>query len=102
MTAPERAELEALGLSATCAEVLRHLWDYLDDEIGARQGERLRAHLSDCTTCRSYEQFQTGFLDELARLRRQLDAPDEVRERVAARLRAEGCGCWESARRRRS
>ena len=29
MSAPARSQLEELGLSTTCAEVLHHLWDYL-------------------------------------------------------------------------
>ena len=33
MSAPARSQLEELGLSATCAEVLHHLWDYLDEQI---------------------------------------------------------------------
>jgi hypothetical protein len=33
MSAPARTQLEEMGLSPTCAEVLRHLWDYLDDQI---------------------------------------------------------------------
>lgn len=47
MTAPTRTELETLGISANCADVLRHLWDFLDDQITPEGAERLRAHIED-------------------------------------------------------
>ena len=100
MSAPANTQLEAMGLSSTCAEVLRHLWDYLDDELTGAGAERLRAHLETCAQCREYEGFQTCFLETLARLRRELDAPSTVRERVAETLRSEGCRCWEQATKR--
>ena len=101
MNAPARSQLEDMGLSSTCVDVLRHLWDYLDEEITPTGAERLRAHIESCTTCKEYEGFQTCFLDTLARLRRELEAPQTVRERIAEQLRAEGCRCWEQARKTR-
>ena len=41
MSAPARSKLESLGLSASCAEVLTHLWDYLDEQITPTSAERL-------------------------------------------------------------
>ncbi len=99
MSAPARAQLEELGLSATCVDVLRHLWDYLDDELTPAGAERLRSHIATCATCREFEGFQSCFLDGLARLRRELDAPTSLREKVAEKLRGEGCRCWEQAKR---
>ena len=98
MSAPARAHLEGLGLSASCVDVLRHLWDYIDDEITASSAERLRAHIASCAQCSEFEGFQTCFLESVARLRRELDAPSSVRERLAEKLRGEGCRCWEQAR----
>ena len=48
MSAPVRSKLEALGLSASCAEVLAHLWDYLDEQITPTSAERLQAHIATC------------------------------------------------------
>jgi anti-sigma factor (TIGR02949 family) len=100
MSAPARSQLEGLGLSSTCVDVLRHLWDYLDDEITPAGAERLRKHIESCAQCREFEGFQTCFLDSLAHLRRELDAPATVRDRLAEKLRHEGCKCWEQARKR--
>ena len=98
MSAPARTQLEGLGLSATCVDVLRHLWDFLDDEITPAGKARLQAHIDQCATCREFEGFQSCFLEGLAKLRRHFDAPSGVREKLAEKLRGEGCGCWEKAK----
>lgn len=95
MSAPAKDQLQALGLSSTCADVLRHLWDYLDDEISPTGAEKLRAHIASCPQCRGYEEFQECFLQAVARLRAGLDAPESLRERLATGLREQGCSCWE-------
>ena len=94
MTAPTRSRLEELGLSAACAEVLRHLWDYLDDQMTPAGAERLRVHIAGCATCREYEVFQECFLAAVSRIRADLGAPASLRERLAEGLREQGCGCW--------
>jgi predicted anti-sigma-YlaC factor YlaD len=35
-----------------CPEVRRCLWEYLDQELGAKEAASVRAHLSDCAGCR--------------------------------------------------
>lgn len=100
MRAPARSQLEDLGLSATCAEVLHHLWDYLDDQITPSGAERLRAHIASCPQCRDYEVYQECFLQTVARLRQELEAPESLRERLAGRLKDQGCGCWDKVRKR--
>jgi anti-sigma factor (TIGR02949 family) len=98
MSAPARVQLEALGLSSTCADVLHHLWDYLDDQITPEGAERLRAHIAACPECESYELYQSCFLDAVKRLRVDLGAPDALREKLAAGLKEQGCGCWGKVR----
>ena len=99
MSAPARTQLEGLGLSSSCADVLRHLWDYLDDEITPAGAARLRTHIAGCAQCREYEGFQSCFLDALAKLRAEVGgAPTEFRERLAAKLKGQGCGCWSKFR----
>lgn len=102
MSAPPRNQLEALGLSASCADVVRHLWDYLDDQLTPEGAERLRAHMASCTTCRGYSDYQACFLEAVARVRTKSDAPVSLRERLAEGLKSEGCSCWEAARKERS
>ncbi|MEO8623769.1 MAG: zf-HC2 domain-containing protein [bacterium] len=102
MSAPARTQLEGLGLSSNCVDVLRHLWDYLDDELTPRGAERLRAHIASCAQCREYEGYQECFLDTLAKLREQIGAPDGLRTKLAEKLKGQGCGCWNKVRRERS
>ena len=99
MSAPARTQLEGLGLSASCVDVLRHLWDYLDDEMTPRGADRLRAHIATCEQCRELEGYQSCFLDTLAQLRSEFHAPTELRQRLADKLKGQGCGCWEKVRR---
>jgi anti-sigma factor (TIGR02949 family) len=99
MSAPARSQLEELGLSATCAEVLHHLWDYLDDQITPAGAERLRAHIAACKQCQQYEDYQECFLRAVAGLRQELGAPESLRERLAERLKGQGCSCWNKVRR---
>ena len=98
MSAPPRLQLEALGLSSACADVLRHLWDYLDDQVTPEGGQRLRAHIASCTTCQSYEMYQSCFLEAVRRLRVELGAPSALRAKLAEGLKEQGCGCWEKVR----
>jgi len=98
MTTSARARLDELGLSESCLEVVRHLWDYLDAELTPDGAERLRAHLASCEQCRGYGDYQSCFFDALARLKANLDAPTELREKLAEKLKGEGCGCWSKAR----
>ncbi len=98
MSAPARVQLEALGLTTACADVLRHLWDYLDDQITPHGAERLRAHIATCSKCQSYEVYQSCFLEAVKKLRVELGAPDALREKLAEGLKGQGCGCWEKVR----
>jgi len=98
MSAPTQTTLESLGLSTSCVEVLRHLWEYLDHEMTPAGSERLRAHIASCAQCRQYEGYQSCFLEALAKLKANLGAPATLREKVAEKLRGEGCGCWSKAR----
>ena len=98
MSAPARTQLESLGLSSSCVDVLRHLWDYLDDEMTPGGAQRLHAHIAGCAQCREYEGYQKGFLDALATLRAEFGAPTELRQRLADKLKSQGCGCWHKVR----
>ena len=98
MSAPARDQLEGLGLSSSCADVIRHLWDYLDDELAPDGAERLRTHIAGCSECQSYEVYQSCFLEAVKKLRTSLGASGPLRERLAEGLKAQGCGCWNTVR----
>ena len=57
-----RSKLEALGLSTACADVLRHLWDYLDEQI-TPTGRATRGRTSPVRACQPYEVYQACFLE---------------------------------------
>jgi len=99
MSAPARSKLESLGLSASCAEVLTHLWDYLDEQITPTSAERLEAHIATCAQCKQYEEYQECFLRAMSSLKQELTAPSSLRERLAERLKGQGCGCWNKVSR---
>lgn len=95
MSAPARAQFEELGISSNCVEVLRHLWDYLDEELTPDGAERLRMHIESCAKCKAMEGYQACFLDTMRRLRAQFAAPSELRASLAEKLKGQGCGCWD-------
>ncbi len=98
MSSATRVRLEELGLSASCVEVMQHLWDYLDEEMTPDGARRLRAHLEECTQCRNFGEYQSCFFDALAKLKAHLNAPSDLRDKLAEKLKREGCGCWDKAR----
>ena len=95
MSAPAHPHLAELGLSASCVEVLCHLWDYLDEELTVDGAERLRLHIESCEQCKRMEVYQACFLETMSRLRAQFGAPNDLRARLAEKLRGQGCGCWD-------
>ena len=77
-------------LPPECLEMLKHVWDYLDDQLTDEKTDQLRAHLAACRGCFEYKTFQENFLDAVSTLRDRPGAPPELREKVLASLRQEG------------
>jgi anti-sigma factor RsiW len=50
-----------------CPEVERCLWEYLDQELGAKEAASVQAHLSDCAHCRPAYCCDRALLALLAR-----------------------------------
>jgi mycothiol system anti-sigma-R factor len=65
-----------------CEQVIRSVWDYLDDEIDADRKERIRHHLELCDHCRDQYTFEGAFIRSVSRL---LDADDDA-ESLRARI----------------
>ncbi len=77
-------------LPPECLEVLKHVWDYLDDRLTVETTERLRAHIAECQGCFRYKTFQENFLDAVGALRLRAGASPALREKVLHTLREEG------------
>ncbi|HVZ78130.1 MAG TPA: zf-HC2 domain-containing protein [Gemmatimonadaceae bacterium] len=77
-------------LPPECMEVLKHVWDFLDDQMSEDATERLRAHIAGCEGCFQYATFQQNFLDALGAMRRRWGVKPELREKVLTALRDEG------------
>jgi len=67
----------------SCEEALARVYEYLDGELDADWGERVRAHLEVCRDCYPHFDFERIFLDHI----RSLPIPSERSERLAARIR---------------
>lgn len=70
-----------------CSEVLDRVYEYLDGEMPAHEGAKIKHHLAECSPClREY-----GIEDEVKRLVKRSctdPAPYDLRERVLAKIRA--------------
>ena len=76
--------------SGDCADVLRQLWDFLDQELTPERMVVVRAHLDRCASCYPEYDFEKIFLEAVATTGRQRCASAQLRERVFACLRDAG------------
>lgn len=69
------------------SEVLDRLHEFLDHEMSDDDSEKVRRHLERCSSCRE-EYLLEGMVREVVRRAAGHDAaPDEVREKILARIR---------------
>ncbi len=74
-----------------CAEFMRRLWDYLDEELTEESVAEVRRHLERCPECVPHHDFARRFLQALAASRDAgVKAPDALRARVTTSLREAG------------
>ena len=66
-----------------CPEVARRLWEYLDDELAAKEARAIETHLAGCRACHARCRRERAFLACLAR---SLSRPCSVPERLHASL----------------
>ncbi len=64
-----------------CEEALRRLAEYLDGELGEREGARVRRHLETCRSCWSRAEFERRLRTRLTELR-EGEVSDEFEERI--------------------
>ena len=77
-----------------CHTAVRRLWDYLDGELDAPRFAEVEQHVATCAGCAEHVRFAQAFLRSV----RQAAAPsagaepadDALRQRILARLTAEG------------
>ena len=71
-----------------CEEVLVRLWEYLDQELGPEEAEKVQAHLKHCHECYPAYCCDRAFLELLARLAPGCSAPPALLNSVIAQLKA--------------
>ena len=76
----------------TCEEVRPMLSTYLDNELAAAHATAVRAHLDECAACRQVLDAMRATGVTLRQHARGLTAPDLLRNRVNAALRAARAG----------
>lgn len=65
----------------SCAEAIRALWAYLDDEVSASDRAAIEAHLDACRQCCGEVEFVKE-LGSLLKHNADLAVPDGVRRRL--------------------
>ncbi len=70
----------------TCEEVFRRLDDYLDRELSADEMRLVKEHLDTCAQCATEHAFDRRLLDDLREKVRRIEAPGDLRGRVAGAI----------------
>ena len=75
-----------------CEEVIRAVWDYLDEEIDDGRRERIRKHLELCAHCRDQYTFEGAFLRSVGRLLEDDRGTESLRASIENALIKHGFG----------
>ena len=79
----EMPETISEAVPTTCVEVIRQVWDHLDDQLRSDEWDIIRLHLVECAHCRGLERFHIGYRDAMRSARTgTATAPWHVRARV--------------------
>jgi anti-sigma factor (TIGR02949 family) len=70
----------------TCSEAVRQLWEYLEDELPARDREKIDEHLGACLRCCGEAEFAQELRKLLATHADAEGIPDSVRQRLLSTL----------------
>lgn len=80
-------------IPTACVEVIRQIWDHLDDQLSPDDADVVRLHVDECSHCRRVERFQISYRDAMRAVRpKARSAPWHVRARVLDAL-ADGGFC---------
>lgn len=73
-----------------CTDVLEHLPDYVEDDLGIEERAAVEAHLLGCGWCARFGGAYAGLVQRLReRLSSAPSTPTDVADRLAERLEAE-------------
>lgn len=75
-----------------CEDALRHLFDYLDQELSAEQAHDLEHHLAKCRGCYSRKEFEQRLRAHVREAGKR-QAPESLRRRIAAMLAGDSAAC---------
>jgi nucleoid DNA-binding protein len=75
-------ETIAEAVPAACVEVIRQVWDHLDDQLHIDESDIVQFHVEECVHCRGFERFQVSYRDAMRTVRPSAGAPWHVRARV--------------------
>ena len=79
----------ATQLPPLCADCLRRLWDYLDDELPETEAREMRDHVPGCPRCGPHAAFERRLLDRIRAVRPEPGDLGALRDRIAAVLAIE-------------
>lgn len=71
---------------ASCTETRKVVYEFLDDELPARDAENVNRHLLACPPCAGFFDFERAYLLVLKRGATLEAAPSALRERLRAAL----------------
>lgn len=70
-----------------CSEITDRLWEYLDDELAAKEASAVQDHLAGCRGCRRHHACDRAFLLLVVRaFARPCPAPLTLHVTIRARL----------------
>jgi hypothetical protein len=75
-----------IGLN-DCDEVVKLIWDWLDNELSETTWKEIEAHLAGCTGCTEHVEFARGFLKKVQEAPAPAGDLNALRERVRKALR---------------
>ena len=75
-----------------CEDVMRSLWDYLDQELTPQRMEAIRAHVDMCKRCYPQYEFERSFLAALSARKPEHTHPELAQEKLLVLLEAQGLG----------
>jgi hypothetical protein len=64
----------------SCAEAIRQLWSYLEDEVDSVERQHIGEHIDACRKCCGELEFLTALRQQVANS--QLELPADVRGRM--------------------
>ena len=64
-----------------CDEVMRQLFDYLDDEVEIAAGDEIHHHIEECRSCFTRVEFEKQIKDRVRSAGKD-SAPESLRNRI--------------------